>query len=243
MGRRSSRSSGRGPDPRPPRPGIQALGQIDKAGQDVNVGSDRPPRAGPARSAPLTRAGTRSYGVRVPEHGAAAKTRVAEDHVFSPNSSSHSRFDRSVSRYIFENKRSAPSQSHLDRHFDLPQTNGYCWRNHSKATSATCTQHYGCVCQGRSPLFVQFGAMLRTALPAKVLVRRIRQQYPTVFEALFATNGVEPLVRLIDVLDRMVSGRTKVHELEQLLPWRWKAERLADFTLGVQLAHSAPKCR
>jgi hypothetical protein len=50
-------------------------------------------------------------------------------------------------------------------------------------------------------------------------------------------------VRLIDVLDHMVSGRTKVHELEQLLPWRWKAERLADFTLGVQLAHSAPKCR
>ena len=25
----------------------------------------------------------------------------------------------------------------------------------------------------------------------------------------------------------MVSGRTKAHELERLLPWAWKAERLA----------------
>jgi hypothetical protein len=24
----------------------------------------------------------------------------------------------------------------------------------------------------------------------------------------------------------MVSGRTKAHELERLLPWNWKAERL-----------------
>jgi hypothetical protein len=25
----------------------------------------------------------------------------------------------------------------------------------------------------------------------------------------------------------MVSGRTKAHELERLLPWAWQAERLA----------------
>ena len=31
---------------------------------------------------------------------------------------------------------------------------------------------------------------------------------------------------LTDVLERMVSGRTKAHELERLLPWAWKAERL-----------------
>ena len=30
---------------------------------------------------------------------------------------------------------------------------------------------------------------------------------------------------LTDVLERMVSGRTKVHELERLLPWLWKAEQ------------------
>jgi transposase len=40
-------------------------------------------------------------------------------------------------------------------------------------------------------------------------------------------NGVEPLAWLTDVLERMVSGRTKAHELEQLLPWNWKAERAA----------------
>ena len=39
-------------------------------------------------------------------------------------------------------------------------------------------------------------------------------------------NGVEPLAWLTDVLERMVSGRTKAHELERLLPWSWKAERL-----------------
>jgi transposase len=39
-------------------------------------------------------------------------------------------------------------------------------------------------------------------------------------------NGVEPLAWLTDVLERMVSGRTKAHELERLLPWNWKTERL-----------------
>jgi hypothetical protein len=37
-------------------------------------------------------------------------------------------------------------------------------------------------------------------------------------------NGVEPLAWLTDVLERVVSGRTKAHELEGLLPWAWKAE-------------------
>src|SRR5215208_5116396 len=40
-------------------------------------------------------------------------------------------------------------------------------------------------------------------------------------------NGVEPLAWLTDVLERMVSGRTKAHKLERLLPWNWQAERLA----------------
>jgi transposase len=35
-------------------------------------------------------------------------------------------------------------------------------------------------------------------------------------------NGVEPQAWLSDVLERMVSGRTKAHELERLLPWAWK---------------------
>ncbi len=40
-------------------------------------------------------------------------------------------------------------------------------------------------------------------------------------------NGVEPWAWLTDVLERMISGRTKAPELDRLLPWTWKAERLA----------------
>jgi hypothetical protein len=32
-------------------------------------------------------------------------------------------------------------------------------------------------------------------------------------------NGVDPIAWLTDVLERVVSGRTKVHELHSLLPW------------------------
>ena len=35
-------------------------------------------------------------------------------------------------------------------------------------------------------------------------------------------NGVEPLAWLTDVLQRLVSGRTRQHELAQLLPWNWR---------------------
>jgi hypothetical protein len=40
-------------------------------------------------------------------------------------------------------------------------------------------------------------------------------------------DGVEPLAWLTDVLERIVSGRAMFHQLERLLPWVWKAERLA----------------
>jgi hypothetical protein len=36
-------------------------------------------------------------------------------------------------------------------------------------------------------------------------------------------NGVEPMAWLTDVLERMVSGRTKVNQLHDLLPWNWRA--------------------
>jgi transposase len=45
-------------------------------------------------------------------------------------------------------------------------------------------------------------------------------------------NGVEPLAWLTDVLERMVSGRTKAHELARLLPWTWQAEQLTDAVEG-----------
>ncbi len=41
-------------------------------------------------------------------------------------------------------------------------------------------------------------------------------------------NGVDPLAWLTDVLERIVSGRTKRNELATLLPWNWKTERAAE---------------
>jgi transposase len=34
-------------------------------------------------------------------------------------------------------------------------------------------------------------------------------------------NGIDPMAWLTDVLERVVSGRTKAHELHTLLPWNW----------------------
>jgi hypothetical protein len=36
-------------------------------------------------------------------------------------------------------------------------------------------------------------------------------------------NGVEPMAWIIDVLERIVFGHTKIHELRTLLPWNWQA--------------------
>jgi len=40
-------------------------------------------------------------------------------------------------------------------------------------------------------------------------------------------NDLDPFVWLNDVLERMVSGAVKANELDSLLAWNWKAERLA----------------
>jgi transposase len=37
-------------------------------------------------------------------------------------------------------------------------------------------------------------------------------------------NSVEPMAWLTDVLERIVSGRTKSRELESLLPWKWRPQ-------------------
>jgi hypothetical protein len=49
-----------------------------------------------------------------------------------------------------------------------------------------------------------------------------------VFEANVMLHRAEPLAWLTDVLEHMVSGRTKATELERLLPWNWKAERIVN---------------
>jgi transposase len=40
-------------------------------------------------------------------------------------------------------------------------------------------------------------------------------------------NDIDPLTWLTDVLERIVSGRTRNHQLHELLPWVWKAVRAA----------------
>jgi transposase len=46
-------------------------------------------------------------------------------------------------------------------------------------------------------------------------------------------NGVEPMAYLTDVLERIVSGRTKASALETLLPWNWKASRSSATTAAL----------
>jgi len=41
-------------------------------------------------------------------------------------------------------------------------------------------------------------------------------------------NGVEPMAWLTDVLERVVSGRTKARDLHTLLPWNWRPALGAD---------------
>jgi transposase len=41
-------------------------------------------------------------------------------------------------------------------------------------------------------------------------------------------NGLDPLAWLTDVLERIVSGRTKRRDLDTLLPWNWAAEKAAE---------------
>lgn len=41
-------------------------------------------------------------------------------------------------------------------------------------------------------------------------------------------NGLDPYTWLNDVLEKMISGEVKSHELDQLLAWNWKARRAAE---------------
>jgi transposase len=38
-------------------------------------------------------------------------------------------------------------------------------------------------------------------------------------------NGIDPMAWLTDVMERVVSGRTKANELHALLPWNWATSR------------------
>jgi transposase len=43
-------------------------------------------------------------------------------------------------------------------------------------------------------------------------------------------HDIDPQLYLTDVLERIVSGRTKINQLHTLLPWTWKAERESSTT-------------
>jgi hypothetical protein len=43
-------------------------------------------------------------------------------------------------------------------------------------------------------------------------------------------NGIDPQAWLTDVLERIVSGRTKATEWETLLPWNWKPSSSSTMT-------------
>ena len=93
---------------------------------------------------------------------------------------------------------------------------------------------------GRPDAFLEDG---RLELDTNTVERAIRPVVLTRKNALFAgsdsggrhwsivatlivsakLNNVELLAWLTDVLERVISGRMKIHEMEKLLPWTWKA--------------------
>ncbi len=46
-------------------------------------------------------------------------------------------------------------------------------------------------------------------------------------------NGIDPMAWLTDVLERIVSGRTKTNELHTLLPWNWAAAQVVAGTQAL----------
>jgi IS66 C-terminal element len=93
------------------------------------------------------------------------------------------------------------------------------WKPEQKALIVTRTSSSGR--SGPSP----WGARM-PCLPAPMAEPAIGRPVASLV-ATAKLNGVEPMAWLTHVLERVVSGRAKAHELERLLPWAWEAERLA----------------
>ena len=72
---------------------------------------------------------------------------------------------------------------------------------------------------------------VRRSLPSRCVMasttssrwRPDRLRAPLVMRAEF--SALSPRTYLTDVLERIVSGRTKNHQLHELLAWNWKAAR------------------
>ena len=70
--------------------------------------------------------------------------------------------------------------------------------------------------------------VLATRAMERLLLRMAGRRWkPASASACASLNEAATRNRLTDVLERMVSGLSKAHQLEQLLPWDWKAEQLA----------------
>ena len=46
-------------------------------------------------------------------------------------------------------------------------------------------------------------------------------------------HEIDPQTYLADILDRIVSGRTKANALRELLPWAWKAAQAPGTAVGA----------
>jgi transposase len=46
-------------------------------------------------------------------------------------------------------------------------------------------------------------------------------------------HELDPQTYLADVLEKIVSGQTKVNALHELLPWAWKAARVAKMDVAA----------
>src|SRR6202140_2827679 len=112
----------------------------------------------------------------------------------------------------------------------------------------------------RVPFDTPYGAWLvvflddgRVEMDTNVVERAIRPHTLTRKNALFAgsdggarhwaiamtliqtakLHGVDPMVWLTNVLERIVSGRTKARELQNLLPWNWRDPSSSDAALAA----------
>lgn len=56
-------------------------------------------------------------------------------------------------------------------------------------------------------------------------------------------HGIDPQAYLADVLDRIVSGRTKANALRELLPWNWQPEAGLGARQPVPVSATDRRCR
>ena len=93
-----------------------------------------------------------------------------------------------------------------------------------------CRTCEGPIVQAKAPARLVEGGMATTALIAHIATAKYDEgggETWAILSSLLNTarlNGVDPEAYLVDVLERMVSGRTTNDRLHELLAWNWKPE-------------------